>query len=112
MNRRLFYFRPVYAFTVERFVAKREDWERCGMVILPDNSYRDELANALLVFGLRAPRPGDRIAWDYDTSGWIPGAALSSMPRPRVRISDPGGTPIVRLSAREKNVHELGRKKL
>jgi hypothetical protein len=122
MNRKLVYFRKVYVFVVEHFDPKRKDWERCGierrdwlrcgMVLLPDNAYREELASALLVFGLRAPRPSDRVAWDYDTQGWIPGAIGTPLPRPRARISDLHGTPIVRLSAREKNVHELGRKKL
>lgn len=122
MKRKLLYFRKLYVFTVECYVAGREDyprgahirslWKRCGMVLLPDNAYREELANALLVFGLRAPRPVDRVAWDYDTQGWIPGVIGTPLPRPRVRISDSNGAPIVRLSAREKNVRELGRKKL
>jgi hypothetical protein len=113
MNRRLVYFRQLFAFTVERYDVLADRWERYGSVLLPDNAYRDELAHALLVLGLRMPRGTDRVMWDYDTRGWEPGRTELTLPKPRARINNAEGRPLVRLSAREKkNVVELGRKKL
>lgn len=112
MIRKLFYFRKVYVFTVERYDVEVRNWKRCGMVLLPDNAYRNELEHALLVFGMRVPRGSDRVIWDYDTEKWVPEIPESPLPRPRVRINDLQGTPLVRLSVRAKNVRELGRKKL
>jgi hypothetical protein len=112
VNRRLLYTRKIYAFTVERFDVLADRWERYGSVLLPDNAYREELAHALLVCGLRIPRGTDRVVWDYDTFGWLPGT-FSPLPRPRVRISNGEGRPLVRLSVMErKNVAQLGQKKL
>jgi hypothetical protein len=96
---------------VERYDAER--WKRCGMVLLPDNAYRDELQHALLPLDLRVPRHSDRVIWDYETEGWIPAATELVLSRPRLRINDSSGAPLVRLVVREKkNVRELGRKKL
>jgi len=83
------------------------------MVILPDNAYREEIERALLVLHLRVSRSSDRVIWDYDTHGWMPGVAESPLPRPRARIIDSNGMPLVRLLVHvKKNVRELGRKKL
>lgn len=82
------------------------------MVLLPDNAYRNELEHALSVFGMRVPRGSDRVMWDYDADGWIPGVPESPLPRPRVRINNLQGMPLVRLSVRAKKVQELGRNKL
>lgn len=96
---------------VERYELGR--WRRCGLVLLPDNAYRDEIEHALLVLNLRVSRSSDRVIWDYDTFGWIPGMTESPLPRPRARIIDSNGMPLVRLSVHaKKNVRELGRKKL
>jgi hypothetical protein len=112
-HRKLFFFRKPYVFIVERFDVLADCWERYGSVLLPDNAYREELAHALLVFDLRMPRGTDRVMWDYDTTGWIPGTTIPPLPRPRMRISNAEGRPLVRLSVMEKkNVDELGRKKL
>jgi hypothetical protein len=106
--------RKLYVFTVERLEtvdpAGKEGWARCGMVLLPDYATRRELAHALLVFGLPAPQAADRVVWDYDASGWVPGCASSPLPRPWARILLPDGTPLVRLTvAAKKNLAELGR---
>jgi len=112
-HRKLLFFRKPYAFNVERYDVIADRWERYGLVLLPDNAYREELAHALLVFGLRMPRGTDRVMWDYDTAGWIPGATISPLPRPRVRITNAEGRPLVRLTVMEKkNIAELGQKKL
>jgi len=114
VNRRLFYHRKLHAFVVERHDVLNDRWERYGVVLLPDNAHRDELASALFVFGLRMPRGTDRVHWDYDTLAWDPGESSSPLPRPRVRISNAEGRPLVRLSVmeRKKIPAELGRKKL
>lgn len=117
VNRRAAPHWKLYAFTVERLesvdVRGKEEWARCGMVLLPDNAMRHELAHALLVFGLPVRMGGeraDRVIWDYDASGWIPGCAASPLPRPRARILRFDGTPFVRLIVTAKrNLLELGR---
>lgn len=114
VNRRAAPHWKLYAFTVERLESVdargKEEWERCGAVLLPDNAMRHELAHALLVFGLPAPQGADRVIWNYDASGWVPGCAASPLPRPRARILRFDGTPLVRLTVRTKrNLFELGR---
>jgi hypothetical protein len=108
MNKRQLVFRrPVFIFHVEHYEVRLERWKKCGSVILPDNAYRFELANALLVFGLCAPMAGDRVSWSY---GSVAGAVADHSRWPRVRIGDVHNRPLVRLSARSKaNGDELRR---
>ena len=104
------HYRKLYTFYVEKFDATHDDWSYLGSVLLPDNAYRDELAHALRVFGLRLPRTVDRTSWSYAT---LPGPLETGpLPWPRVRITDNVGTPLVRLSARSRNIRELGHKKI
>jgi len=97
-RKQLAFRRPLFIFRVERYDAMLDHWKDCGSVLLPDNAYRMELAHALLVFGLHAPRSGDRVSWTYGT---IPGSLV--FPRPRVKISDTHNRPLVRLSAKDRS---------
>jgi len=97
------FHRKLYVFLVDR--AERTGWERCGRVLLPDNAFREEIAHALRVFGMRVPRVsppfGDRVSWTYafspahllgDARG--PSAPIAW---PVARIHDLNDVPLVRL---------------
>jgi hypothetical protein len=110
--KQLLYHRKVYVFVVERFDVLAGCWEKYGTVLLPDNAFRHELAHALRVFGLRIPRGTDRVIWDYDAAKWSPDDPRSPLPRPRGRIINADGRPLVRLAVLEKKkLHELGLEK-
>lgn len=97
--------RKLYVFFVERYDSMRDHWMACGSVLLPDNAYRFELSNALAVFGISTPRPGDMISWSYES---VTDGTLVQQRWPRVRISDVHNRPLVRLSAHRKAAERLG----
>lgn len=94
--RKLTSFRKLYPMHVEYFDLKGDEWIYCGLVLLPDNAYRDELAHVLMVFGIHVPRGADRISWSYAS---LPGDR-GPLPWPRVRVTDTSGLPLVRLVSR------------
>jgi len=114
--RKLTFHRKLYVFLVERFIGGRDvGWERCGLVLLPDNAFREEVAHALLVFGIRSPRSVDRLSWTYAI---LPGRA-EPIARPVARINDMSDRPLVRLVAQQaperesvKDSDDVGRNKL
>lgn len=104
----LTFYRKVYIFDVDVLPMTSNDWEHRGQVILPDYAYRNEIANALAVLGLRAPQSSDRISWSYAT---LPGER-GPLPWPRLSIANSRGLSYVRLSAWDKNVRKLERGKV
>lgn len=89
-------YRKLYRMHAEAFDAERSDWRYLGMVLLPDNAYRGEVAHVLAVFGLRGrPAPSDRLQWSYACHPGPPGSGPQFLPR--ARIDDLRGTPVARL---------------
>ena len=87
--------RKLYLFHVEEFDASRESWSYCGIVLLPDNATRAEVAHALKVFGMACPRGSDRVSWSY---AMLPGPdGKGALPRPRAHVQAGTGVPICRL---------------
>jgi hypothetical protein len=121
------YYRKVYIFRVEKFVAlvewpngsSSEEYLFVGCVILPDNAYRDEVAHALMALNIAAPRGADHLTWARTSS---PSSSASSSSSeevssswPRARISDVKGVPLARLSARpplQKRSSQVGQKRV
>ena len=100
----LLFRRKLYIFRVERYDNMLDHWKSCGSVLLPENAYRYEISNALRVFGIQAPRGGDRISWTLETlvgeSFFATGnRGLDQQRWPRIRISDVHNRPLVRLLA-------------
>jgi hypothetical protein len=90
--------RKLYLFHVEEFDAARESWSYCGIVLLPDNATRVEVAHALKVFGMACPRGSDRVSWSY---AMFPGPdGKGPLPRPRAHVQTGAGAPICRLVVR------------
>lgn len=89
--------RKLYLFHVEAFDAASERWSYCGIVLLPDNATRPEVAHALKVFGMSCPRGSDRVSWSY---AMLAGESGSLLPRPRAHVVTSMGVPLCRLAVK------------